>query len=109
MWSINICNFQSLWFNKMMMKSCHKHIEYDAVKYCTNCKLFLCWKCIDDHQEKNKDHELIDATKIIFNLCNIHKKEYIHYCIDCKKEICHQCLDLDEHKNHITKKISNNW
>lgn len=41
--------------------------EVESVKYCVACQLYLCQKCVDQHQRffSSKKHDLSDVTKLV--------------------------------------------
>ena len=85
--------------------SCNKQqnrINNDEVfKYCVNCKLIFCNKCLYNHnKENNNDHHIINnnETKI---RCMLHPNNYnCGYCLDCHCHICYECLETREHLIH---------
>ena len=91
---------------------CKSH-QIDAIKYCRDCKNFLCQKCFDAHKELYQIHNVINVTdsknKIISfdsisTICPNHGKEYINYCKTDKVSLCNTCVnDVDIaniHKDH---------
>ena len=85
--------------------SCNKQqnrINNDEVfKYCINCKLVFCNKCLYNHKkENNNEHFIINnnETKI---KCLIHPYNYnCGYCLDCHTPICSECLESRDHIIH---------
>ena len=90
---------------------CNHNIQ--AIKYCKDCKKFLCQKCFDAHKELYQIHNVINVTdsknKIISfdsisTICPYHGKEYINYCKTDKVSLCNTCVnDVDIaniHKDH---------
>jgi hypothetical protein len=85
--------------------SCNKQqnrINNDEVfKYCVNCKLIFCNKCLYNHnKENNNDHRIINnnETKI---KCLLHPNNYnCGYCLDCHCHICYDCLESRDHIIH---------
>ena len=75
-----------------------KHSEINAISYCSECNLYLCNKCTNNHIEYLETHHLINLDKnnqeIFTGLCQEfnHKKELIFYCKDHNKLCCAACL-----------------
>ena len=75
--------------------SLKKHLEIDAISYCTECKLFLCNKCKNHHSELFENHESynldINTNELFIDIC---KYENHHYKLEffCKShnQLC--CL-----------------
>ena len=91
---------------------CKNH-QLDAIKYCRDCKNFLCQKCFDAHKELFPIHNVTNVTdsknKLITvnnigSICPIHGREYINYCKSDKVSLCNSCInDIDianAHKDH---------
>ena len=49
--------------NKNKKCSFKKHLEIDAIKYCIECKINLCNKCINHHSELFDEHHLFNLDK----------------------------------------------
>ena len=85
--------------------SCNKQqnrINNDEVfKYCVNCKLVFCNKCLYKHnKENNNDHHIINNNEIKVK-CLIHPNNYnCGYCLDCHCHLCYECLESREHIIH---------
>ena len=75
-----------------------KHSESNAVSYCTECNLYLCNKCKNNHMEFLETHHInnLDKNKqVIFTgLCQEinHKNELLFYCKTHNKLCCAACL-----------------
>ena len=90
--------------------SCNKQqnrINNDEVfKYCVNCKLIFCNKCLFKHKkENNNNHNIINNNEKNIK-CLVHPNNYnCGFCLDCNCHICYECLESREHiihrKNHI--------
>ena len=66
----------------------------ECFKFCFNCKINLCNKCIYNHE---KNHIFIEADKTKIK-CTIHPNNINKsYCIDCNTHLCEKCL-LDTKK-----------
>ena len=89
---------------------CKRHSS-KALKFCKECKIYLCEKCLTNHNELFSQHLLEEANKqqkfIVDNniKCNKHLKEYIEYCKTCKISLCANCINdiknYSTHKGHI--------
>ena len=75
-----------------------KHSEINAINYCSECNLYLCNKCTNNHIEYLETHHLINLDKnnqeIFTGLCKElnHKIPLQYYCKDHNKFICAACL-----------------
>ena len=91
---------------------CKNH-QLDAIKYCRDCKNFLCQKCFDAHKELFPIHNVTNVTDSknklitvnnISSICPIHGKEFVNYCKSDKVSLCNACInDIDiasAHKDH---------
>ena len=49
------------------------HKDLDVIKYCEQCKIFMCNKCLNHHKELFENHQLINLDKnnneIFIDLC----------------------------------------
>ena len=82
----NICN--------TCQKQYYLNIK-EAFNYCTNCKIILCGKCIQNH---DKNHIIIKSNKITTK-CSLHpKNNNVVYCLDCN---CHLCKECSKHRKHM--------
>ena len=85
--------------------TCNKQqniINNDEVfKYCVNCKLVFCNKCLYKHnKENNNDHHIINNNEIKIK-CLVHPNNYnCGYCLDCHCHLCYECLESREHIIH---------
>ena len=73
------------------------HMNIDAISYCQDCKIYICKKCSNLHQELFKKHLTynIDNTKEIFiNKCkeNEHNIKLEFYCKNHKQLCCAVCI-----------------
>ena len=75
-----------------------KHSEINALNYCTECKLYLCNKCSNNHSDLHDNHltyNLDENTEEIFkDICNepSHKNKLEFYCKNHNKLCCAACL-----------------
>ena len=70
---------------------CRKHND-NGVKYCLECELWLCNKCLEIHSEFNSMHTLEELEHPIHQICEEHGEITKFYCEVCKKEICPLCI-----------------
>ena len=91
---------------KVEKQKCKEH-EYEGIKYCQDCELWLCEDCINIHSIFNKGHSLIEIGIPLKNKCKIHTKEFTQYfCLKCKEEICPFCLTINgNHREHKSIKF----
>lgn len=87
---------------------CKKH-NMDIIKYCKDCKKYLCEKCFESHSDLFTDHHCINKNEIISDSqtkmgneqCAKHIKDYESYCKNCKLSLCQICLyDTKPHEGH---------
>ena len=71
-----------------------------AVKYCQNCKGYLCEVHLNEHSTNkfSSKHETIDPYNIPPD-CPNHSKPLELYCSSCQKLVCSLCIPL-AHQNH---------
>ena len=88
----SISNFQEC-------KKCYNGF-YSNNKYCLNCKIVLCDKCLYAHKTEFSEHNIIRNED--YNIkCKEHIKEsYVGYCETCKKRICNACKRTRNHASH---------
>ena len=74
----------------------------EIFNYCLCCKIFLCNKCIDNH---DKNHLTLKSNKITTR-CQIHSNNnYSLYCLDCKCHLCKDCLKNRKYMKHNKRYI----
>ena len=88
---------------------CKRHSS-KAQKFCKECKIFLCEKCLENHNELFSQHSLEEAVKqqkILTEAnitCKKHIKEYTEYDKSCKLSLCPGCISdqkiYSTHKGH---------
>ena len=90
--------------------SCKNH-NGESIKFCKDCKSYLCQKCLEAHKELFKQHNIIHITETkklplntLSSICQIHGKDFTHYCKNDKISFCNSCLNNEEiispHKAH---------
>ena len=67
----------------------------EKMKYCFQCKFFVCFNCINNHKEKT--HILINS-KIMDTICPIDGKEICYFCKICQKSLCSYCIHSSSHQ-----------
>ena len=75
-------------------KICDKH-GLIQIKFCLECKKYLCKKCIESHVDLFGEnlHHLEDESPPHNDLCKDHPTCFLDtLCNDCHKTICHLCL-----------------
>ena len=81
-------------------KKCREH-KITGTKYCKNCELWLCNKCLEIHKVFNEIHELEETELPLKEICDVHSEYTLYYCMDCRKEICAFCISKEgKHKEH---------
>ena len=96
--------------NEISLIKCQRHSS-KAQKFCKECKIFLCEKCITSHNELFTQHSLEEANKQLKSIvnsnitCKKHTKEYVEYCKTCKLSLCPACINdlkiYSTHKGHV--------
>ena len=77
--------------------SLEEHKEINAVKYCPECKLFLCNKCENLHSAWLKSHhpsELKKDSDFFTGICKEknHEKKLEYFCKDHNQLCCRLCI-----------------
>ena len=84
--------------NKRKKCSLKKHSESEAISYCSQCKIYLCNKCYNYHNEVHANHNLInldkDLNEIFIDKCKYenHKNELEFFCKNHNTLCCVSCL-----------------
>ena len=84
--------------NKNKKCSFKKHLEIDAIKYCIECKINLCNKCINHHSELFDEHHLFNLDKneneIFTGFCQEkkHNIELEYFCKTHNQLCCAACI-----------------
>ena len=77
--------------------NCNNNLNYYNYFYICSCNNFICPLCIEEHNEKIKNHyQVINKKK--FLICGKHNMFFNSFCNICNKNICNNCAD--EHKEH---------
>ena len=94
---------------------CKKH-NSEAIKFCKECKNYMCQTCFDAHEQLFSQHHISDVTdqtsqNLINTVCDIHNKEYTYYCKTCKICLCNACVHdkeiIGSHKEHVVESYKN--
>ena len=81
-------------------RKCKEH-STGGVKYCRDCELWLCDKCLEIHKVFNEVHILEDKEAPLKEICEEHGEFTTYYCLQCKQEICPFCVaNKGKHKEH---------
>ena len=84
--------------NKRKKCSLKKHSESEAISHCQQCKIYLCNKCFNYHNEVFDNHTLIsldkDLNEIFIDICNHenHNNKLEFYCKNHNILCCVSCL-----------------
>ena len=84
--------------NKRKKCSSKKHSESEAISYCQQCKIYLCNKCFNYHNEVFDNHNFIsldkDLNEIFIDTCRYenHKYELEFFCKNHNTLCCLACL-----------------
>ena len=90
-------------------KICDNH-GLIQIKFCLECKKWLCKKCIESHFDLfgEKLHHLEDESPPHNDLCKDHPTCFLDtLCNDCHKTICHLCL-VEGNKHYCHNAVSFN-
>jgi len=82
---------------------CEKH-NLKSLKYCLDCKKWLCQKCEESHSDLFNNHHISKEEPPNTDVCSFHPNCYLdRLCKNCNKQICHNCiLEGNEHYSHNT-------
>ena len=81
-------------------RKCRDHAT-EGVKYCRECELWLCDKCLEIHKIFNESHNLQEKEAPLKEICEDHSEYTQYYCLECRKEICFKCVVIGgKHKEH---------
>ena len=70
------------------------------LKYCINCNVVLCLKCVYIHKNNEQNHLIINIMEQN-NKCRTHLGDnFISFCNDCNMNICLKCTEDNIHLNH---------
>ena len=83
-----------------------EHQNIDAIKYCTECKIYMCNKCLIHHQNLFENHNQYEINKdlleIFIDKCEEknHPNKLEFYCITHNKLCCASCITKLEGKGY---------
>ena len=79
-------------------------------KYCLNCNLWLCDKCLKIHNDLSESpHSLMDKKILLNTICDVHKQTSASfYCETCHKSICYFCSNTI-HSHHFFENLKNKF
>ena len=81
-------------------RKCREH-DTEGTKYCRDCELWLCEKCLEIHKVFNKIHSLENKELPLKEICETHSEYTQYYCMQCREEICSFCVaNGGKHKEH---------
>ena len=92
------CSLTDLFNNKLISSEqkifqCeYKNHSEKGIKFCLKCQIWLCQKCLKEHNECNEKHQLIDIDLKLNCKCTYHKyREVKYFCNKCQIKICELC------------------
>ena len=81
-------------------RNCKEHSN-EGKKYCRDCELWLCDKCLEIHKVFNETHTLEEKELPLREICEDHSEYTQYYCMTCRHEICSFCVaNGGKHKEH---------
>ena len=86
--------------NKQKKCSSNEHKESNAIKYCRECKIYMCNKCVKNHSQLFKNHNLIklekssDKSLLFTGICEEknHKDALKYFCKIHNILCCAECI-----------------
>ena len=106
--NIGVASFPFEEFQKILKKintptpprKCREH-NTEGTKYCRDCEIWLCEKCLEIHKVFNQIHTLESKELPLKEICETHSEYTQYYCMQCRKEICSYCIAIGgKHKEH---------
>ena len=92
------CSLDELFESKLINDvgkgfTCGNHHHSQKVKkFCINCQVWLCEKCIKEHLKYHNNHKLSEFEIKLNCKCKYHKyREVKYYCEKCQRKICEIC------------------
>jgi len=82
--------------------NCNNNLNYYNYFYICSCNNFICPLCVDEHNEKIKNHyQIINSMK--FLICKKHNILFNSFCNKCNKNLCIKCENkhMEHNKNII--------
>ena len=99
--TLTIKDFLNSILDKDKCQNCFKKNDNSFVlKFCLDCNIIFCDKCIMKHLDYYPNHKIINNED--YNIrCKKHLNEfYVGYCITCNEKICNECKKTRIHKSH---------
>ena len=90
----------------MQKCSAKSHKDIDAISFCSQCKIYMCNKCLNYHKELFENHQMNDINKnnieIFIDLCkkNGHEKKLEFFCKEHNELCCALCITKLEYKEY---------
>ena len=78
--------------------NCNNNLNYYNYFYICSCNNLICPLCINEHNEKMKNHHQIINNKK-FLICAKHNMIFNSFCNKCNKNLCNKCEDEDKEHN----------
>ena len=97
----------------MQKCSAKSHKDIDAISFCSQCKIYMCNKCLNYHKELFENHQMNDINKnnieIFIDLCkkNGHEKKLEFFCKEHNELCCALCITKLEYKEYGQHKNCN--
>ena len=84
---------------------CHEQRRNKTEQFCKTCEVYMCGKCVEDHQQKIcfQNHCLAPLNVL---MCQSHKEQVKDFCTFCNRLLCLFCIqdgDCEGHVEHIKK------
>ena len=83
-----------------------QHHDIDAIKYCQECKIYMCNKCLNNHQGLFENHNQYniekDSLEILLDTCkeNNHPNKLEFFCKNHNKLCCASCVTKIQGKGY---------
>ena len=90
-----------------------KHHDNDAIKYCQECKIYMCNKCLNNHQALFEEHNQYNIdnnpAELFIDICeeNNHTNKLEFFCKDHNKLCCASCVTKIQGKGYGQHKDCN--
>ena len=105
--------------NDSILYVCKNH-GLDYINYCSDCRKYLCEKCMISHNDLFTKHNIETVSEeFLKNInnqslqekCPHHNKDFNNYCHTCKECLCSICLNdpiiMQNHQNHDISSYEN--
>ena len=103
-------NSMRYFFSQKKICGIDKEHKMRNCSYCLNCNLWLCYKCLEIHNElSDTPHSFLDKKILLNIICDDHNKtSSCYYCETCHKNICYFCYKTI-HSNHFVENLKNKF